>query len=197
MVTLIIELGPEQQATYSYSNTISFSIRHLHNLAITNILPRTTTADTTGAFIHVPEITWYTRGVLLWTQANLDQGASFILETYSSALIAAGLHIAYISTQSNTTQPHELTFAPGTLQERGFTIRVDLNQLMQQARRAANSQPSHYLPPPRNLSIQTHSPLPREQRATSDQPSHPGLVRHIERHINQRREEHLKRSSLF
>lgn len=193
MVAIIIELNPVQQATYSYVNKISFSLYQLQNLAITNILPRTLTADTSGAFITLPEITWYTRGAIIWAQASTSHPVSFHLEVYSSPLLAAGLQIR-VSTLAQNTVLQDIQFAPGTLQEKDFTLNIKIANLMHQ-------QSTSNVPVP---FTQQSTGTPTESRSTShiqqstrEQHPNPAFVRHLERQRNQQREEYLKTSSLF
>lgn len=196
MVTIIIRISPASEATSSYVNNISWSIRPIHNFTISAVQPGTISTRTGAASLNQREIAWYTQGATIWARIDYNDGASFYLGANRSPLIAAGLHIT-ITAPEFPIRPQELKFPAGTLPENGFCLRIDLTELMQNIR---GQVPTLFggIPPQVNPgTIRAQRPLPYNQRATSCIQTRPHLARQVERHHNREREAHLRNSNLF
>lgn len=86
MVTIIIRISPALEATSSYVNNISWSIRPIHNFTISAVQPGTISTRTGAASLNQREIAWYTQGATIWARIDHNDGASFYssLRAYTS-----------------------------------------------------------------------------------------------------------------
>lgn len=199
MLTIVIRIGPALEATSSYVNNISWSIRPIHNFPIAAVQPCNINRRTGAASLSQREIAWYTQGATIWARIGYNNGASFYLGANRSPLIAAGLHIT-ISAPEYSIHPQELNFPAGTLPENGFCLRIDSAELMQNINTIRGQAPTIFSGIPRQVSPGTaraQQPLPISQRATSFMQTRPHLTRNVERHLNREREAHLRNSNLF
>lgn len=195
---LRIHIGPALEATNSYTNTITWAVRPIHNFRIVHLNPGLISPTTGAATITQREIAYYARGAYIWAQVNQEEGGAFSIDTIGSPLLVAGLHIQ-ISAGEDPIPPQKLHYPAGTLPEGGFCLRVDLTPFMQHLTHARQRAPALFdnIPRPINPGSSQQLPLPINQRAISGPTVRPHLARRIEHQRNQDRGHHLNNSRLF
>lgn len=199
MIPLRVDVGPAHQTTHTNTAYINLSILPGPNFPIERTNPLSVTNSFVEPFISISELSWYTKGLTIWSNVNEFAPVEFSLELHPSQLIAAGLQIS-VSVQTGEIEPFSLFFPPGTLPCRGYRIHLDLNDCMKKlidARTRASHlfqhQYSQFIAP-----INQHTPIASTSRAVTSvlrTPTH--RVRETELQLNRQRQEHLYVSRLF
>lgn len=194
MTTIIIEIGPAREVTYSYTESIRVSLTPNSALQFIGATPDTLTRRGTDWSIRLNELAWYTRGLKIWALANDSVNTILTIHFGFTRLMLAGV-IVRLTTPTEVIRPHILNFPPGTLTQRGCRLQINLNTFLREIRQSAEP-PQLFQNIPDNINFRT-TPLTREEWATSQNTLDRNIVRELDQQVNRQREFDTLNGPLF